>query len=403
MITTNIVFDWKNRVEGNGIGPVDLRVTVNRKSFYISTGVRVRRSEFKRGVIVGHSDSVQLNALLEAYRQKAIEAATDMIEEGALLESQEIRRRVNRAIEGEKVSGTNMFDWMSEQVASLNLRAGTIKHYVTLIERLRQFGLLMCWADLSTENICKFDSWLHRLKCPLSDADRKAGERPRNISDGGVYTYHKCLKALLNRAVLFDKIDRNPYDRLRGKFRRGDKERVEFLTEAEMKSIESLHPVKGSSMAAARDLFVFQMHTGLSYADTQAFNIKEYSRDTDGHLVSIGRRVKTGVQFMVRLSDECERILEMYGWKLPKLNNSDYNYCLKALGAAVGIEKPLHSHIARHSFATSMTAHGVHIQNVAKMLGHANIAQTQRYAKVLPESVFADFRKIEETKKLKEQ
>ena len=60
-----------------------------------------------------------------------------------------------------------------------------------------------------------------------------------------------------------------------------------------------------------------------------------------------------------------------------------------------GIDKPLHSHLARHSFATYMMAKGAKIQNVAKMLGHTNIKQTQRYAKVLTQSVLDDFNRVE--------
>ena len=51
------------------------------------------------------------------------------------------------------------------------------------------------------------------------------------------------------------------------------------------------------------------------------------------------------MQYVVQLSAECERILAKYGWTLPKIGNADYNKCLKALGAAVGIEKKMHSHL----------------------------------------------------------
>ena len=110
--------------------------------------------------------------------------------------------------------------------------------------------------------------------------------------------------------------------------------------------------------------------------------------------MTVGKREKTGIQYVTQLSDECERILNKYSWQLPKLGNADYNHCLKALGAAAGIEKPLHSHLARHSFATRMTASGASIQNVSRMLGHSNIQQTLRYAKIRPESVLADFKKF---------
>ena len=85
--------------------------------------------------------------------------------------------------------------------------------------------------------------------------------------------------------------------------------------------------------------------------------------------------------------------------KLPTICNADYNKALKAIGMVAGIDKPLHSHLARHSFATYMMAKGAKIQNVAKMLGHTNIKQTQRYAKVLTQSVLDEFNRIEDEEK----
>ena len=52
----------------------------------------------------------------------------------------------------------------------------------------------------------------------------------------------------------------NPYERLKGEFSRGVKESVEYLTEEEIAAVESLHPMKGTQVAMARDLFVFQLH-----------------------------------------------------------------------------------------------------------------------------------------------
>ena len=84
-----------------------------------------------------------------------------------------------------------------------------------------------------------------------------------------------------------------------------------------------------------------------------------------------------------------------------KINNADYNKHLKALGQIAGIKTRLHSHLARHTFATWMLRNGASIENVSKMLGHTNITQTQRYAKVLAQSVHDDFDKVAE--KLKDK
>ena len=395
MIKSTIVFDHRGRTAEGSLGALEIRLTINRQLYYIGTGIRVRKKEFFAGDVINRSDSKELNERLTILHRKVIEEVNKCLADGAALDMREIRRRVwNVKNESEGHGKHGMYEWMEEQVEMLRHKEGTMKHYSTLLRRLREYGKMMEWAELTVENNCRWDAWLHTLPCEMTGSMSGRGEKGRTLSDGAVYNYHKCMKALINRAVLFEKIPSSPYDKLRGHFKRGDKESVEFLTVEEMAAVESLHPVEGSQMATARDVFVFQMHTGMSYADTQAFDFSQY-RKVDGKWVNIGQRVKTGVQYVVQLSAECERILAKYGWTLPKIGNADYNKCLKALGAAVGIEKKMHSHLARHSFATKMMASHVEIQNVSRMLGHKSITQTQRYAKVLPESVFADFTRVE--------
>lgn len=401
MINSTIVFDHRGRTAKGSAGALEIRLTINRRLYYISTGVRVRKSEFFMGEVVNRSDARELNERLSILHRKVLDAVNECMAAGEEIDMREIRKRVwNLKSENDGDGKHSMYEWMCEQVEMLRHKEGTMKHYSTLLRRLREYGNMMDWADLTVENICRWDAWLHNLPCEMTGSMAGRGEKGRTLSDGAVYNYHKCMKALVNRAVLFDKIPSSPYDKLRGHFKRGDRESVEFLTIEEMAAVESLHPVEGSLMEKARDVFVFQMHTGMSYADTQAFDFSQY-RKVDGKWVNVGQRVKTGVQYVVQLSVECERILGKYNWTLPKITNGDYNKCLKALGAAVGIEKKMHSHLARHSFATKMVASHVEIQNVSRMLGHKSITQTQRYAKVLPESVFAEFTRVENITKKK--
>ena len=82
---------------------------------------------------------------------------------------------------------------------------------------------------------------------------------------------------------MFGKIDRNPYERLRGQFNRGDRENVEYLTEEEMQTIMALELPEGSLLTRCRDLFVFQMWTGLSYSDAGKTGSAEYTM-ADGQI-----------------------------------------------------------------------------------------------------------------------
>jgi integrase len=155
--------------------------------------------------------------------------------------------------------------------------------------------------------------------------------------------------------------------------------------------------VPGSQVAMAHDLFIFQMFTGLAYADTQMFDVSQY-REIDGQWRFIGERIKTGVPYVSMLLPQAVEVLKRNGWRVPRMTNQRYNQMLKAIGMVIGIAK-LHSHMGRHTFATMMLSNGAKIENVSRMLGHTNIVQTQRYAKVLAKDVYDDFAMV--AKKLK--
>jgi site-specific recombinase XerC len=108
----------------------------------------------------------------------------------------------------------------------------------------------------------------------------------------------------------------------------------------------------------------------------------------------VGERIKTGVAYVSQLLPPAVKVLEKYGWEIPKISNADYNRHLKSLGQMARIKTKLHSHLARHTFATWMLSEGAKIENVSRMLGHTNIVQTQRYAQVLAEDVRSEFDKV---------
>lgn len=387
MITKAIVFDHRGRTKPGAEGPVELRVTYNRKPYYINTGVKVRGRELRDGRIVGRADKAELQERLDLIVERMMLAVNRCVENDKPINVMEIRQQ---AYNMDSKSATDMVDWINEQIPLLNVSEGRRRHYVTTLKRLNEWGKMKAWKDATIENIFRWDSWLHLLTARQSNGDIQAGKPAPPICDAAVFNYHKSFKAMLTRAVKFGKIDHNPYDKLRGEFDRGDKEKIEYLTEEEIAAFESMHPIEGSQAASARDLFVFQLYTGLSYSDAQAFNIKDY-HEIDGKWIHTGNRIKTGVPYVNQLLPPVIEVLKRYGWQAPKILNSDYNKCLKILGCAVGIETKLHSHLARHTFATRMLRMGVKIENLSKMLGHTNITQTQKYAKVLAQSVHDDF------------
>lgn len=393
-VTNSIVWDHRGRVPEGGKGQVEIRVTVDRKSYYFGTGIKIHKSELIAGQVVNCPGAKELNERIALLYSKVLAHVNTYVDAGLPINTEDIRQKVWQVVELH--SDKSIFiEWCEKQISLLGVTDGTEKHYNPLVTRLTQFGRIQKWDDLTVENIVLFDAWLRTLTKPVSDARLKAGAKPEKLSTGGIYNYHKCLKALLNRALSFGKIDNNPYDRLKGKFKRGEKESVEYLTEEEMLRFESLILPQGSPLDIAHDLFIFQMYTGLPFSDMQAFNMNDYKFDgTKWH--NVGTRIKTGTPYVSSILPPALRILEKYQFEIPKMNNADYNHQLKALQQMARIKTRLHSHLARHTFATFMLRNGVKIENVSKMLGHTNITQTQRYAKVLAQSVQDEYDMISE-------
>ena len=396
--TTAIVFDHRGRAKNNKRGPLEVRVTMGRKSIYIQTGIKVFRREFVAGRIINCASADRLNDRLTIIYNKVNDIINENIAEGRALDASEIRRRVWEVSE-ENDGAPTFLNWAEDQVGKLNISDGTRRHYYTLLSRLTEFGRIQQWKDLTSENIIEFDVWLHQIRKPVTENQRRQGAKGELLNQCTVYNYHKKFRRLLNRAMAVGKIDETPYAKLVGQFLRGDKETVEFLTREELARIENLTPTPGTQIAMARDIFLFMAYTGMGYADAQAFDIKNY-RNIDGRWQYVGPRVKTGVAYVNQLLQPAIDVLERNMWHVPQMTNQKYNVVLKKIGAEVGIEK-LHSHIARHTFATWMLSEGVRIENIGKMLGQRSLRTTQRYAKVLPQDVYADFDKIAEKIKIK--
>ncbi len=279
MITTTLIYDRRKVASNNRKGMVEIRITMNRKSYYISTGVRVMPKKWKDGFVVNMPDADDLNRRLYALMSRANNEANRYIEDGKTIDVARIKAAVMISMENGTTDSSGMLEWLRGQINTLRLNAGTIKHYETLELRLTEYGKMKRWSDLTIENLYAWDAWLHELPSTRNPTGK--------ISDNSVWNYHKTLKALLNRAVMFEKIDRNPYDRLRGKFKRGDKESTEYLTEKEIKMLMKIKTRTGSELGKARDLFVFQMYTGLSYGDTQVFDIADY-KEVNGRWMNNG-------------------------------------------------------------------------------------------------------------------
>ena len=406
MIRISLVFDHHKRTPKGDDGPVEVRVTVNKKPYYINTGVKVRedrmvgncirdvRMKGADGVTRTTEDADTLNERLTTIVRLVENEVNRCLDERRPLDVAEIRRKVYDLEVANDDAAPTLVVWIKEQIPMPNVVKNTRQKYVTLCRRLTEFGQITRWEHLSVEAIYKWDAWLRVQDNELTTNQKAAGVEQAKLGDKAVESYHKGLRAMLNRALKMGKITANPYDRLRGEFVSKRRDVVDYLTEEQMQKVLEITPVPGSQVAMARDLFIFQMFTGLGYADMQIFDLSQY-REIDGKWRFVGKRVKTGVPYVSMLLPPVVEVLERNGWRVPRMNNQRYNQMLKAIGMVIGIER-LHSHMGRHTFATWMLSNGSKIENVSKMLGHTDIKMTQRYAEVLAKDVYDDYDKAAE-------
>ena len=178
-----------------------------------------------------------------------------------------------------------------------------------------------------------------------------------------------------------------------------------FLNEEELSKIyEFSSPFE--RLNRVRDFFIFSCYTGLAYIDVKQLKGMEIEgSDEFGYWIRT-KRQKTGGRANIPLLPRAIEVLNKYCHLethdpnkpvLPLLTNQKTNAYLKEIADLCGIHKQLTFHIARHTFATTVTMmNGVPIESVSKMLGHKSIKTTQHYAKVVDQKVGEDMKRLAE-------
>lgn len=208
-------------------------------------------------------------------------------------------------------------------------------------------------------------------------------ELQRDYEYQTVMGYASKIKTVLLYGIKKHYIPEGPFGDIH--IRKWNKE-VQFLTEDELGRIKDFKTVN-RSLERVRDMFIFQANSGLSFADLSSLRSEDFQVDGNGQYYIEKPRVKTGVPYIAVILPDGVEIARKYGFNLPVISNQKTNSYLKVIQDLCGISKPLHTHIARHTYATRCINAGVRLEVVAKLLGHTNTTQTRHYAKLLNKSI----------------
>ena len=298
-------------------------------------------------------------------------------------------------IKGTEERPTLLIDYLKEGNKKVLKRVGTEIVRATYNKYNR--GLLYMQEFLETEFRVKNFS-LQKVNADFIQRYFSFLQFSKNISHNTACKYLDCVRAILHPAVHEGIIKPDPFYRLgitaKPVFR-------QFLSQEEIDKIASLE-LGDPDVDRKRDIFLFACYTGLAYVDLQQLNSSHLVKESDNSWYIRKPRQKTGQDSIIPLLPTAIRILAKYS---PTGNIADFSWYvstnqkmnkgLKYLAKLAGITKDMHMHLARHTFATTVTlANGVPIETVSKMLGHASIKQTQHYAKVVPLKIKLDMEKI---------
>ncbi len=238
---------------------------------------------------------------------------------------------------------------------------------------------------------------------PVQDVDHKfiTGleyylKTTRNCAHNSTIKYITNFKKIIRIAHANDWIDKDPFVHWKGKLKIVERE---FLTEGEIQKIIELELLM-ERLEQVRDIFIFCCFTGLAYVDVKKLNKSDIVLGADGEEWVKTKRSKTDTRSNIPILPIAKTIIEKYkdnellkekDLVLPVLSNQKMNAYIKEIATLAGIAKNLTFHLARHTFATTVTlTNGVPIESVSKMLGHTNLRTTQHYAKILDMKVGKD-------------
>jgi len=382
--------------------PIYLRFTYKGKRVDLSTGIRISTDQWDSKTMSCKGESLSA----ESVNNQLIKTQTELrdvynrfVSQGEEFDAIDLKNALLG--ENKKRGGVlEVFDYYLETIEN-NIGKGyakrTLKHYKVSRNKLA----------LYLKSLARKDYLIHKVNYEFLNGFDMFLKANYEIQQNTAWNYHKHLRRVMNLAISMEYIDRNPYARYKVKLEPTSRG---FISMHELKSIESKEIEKGS-LDIVRDAFVFACYTGLSYADIYQLNAKHIELDDEGEEWIIIHRSKNSNRCMIPLFPNAKAILEKYkdfpedllkGGLLPILCNQKMNDYLKKLAKLCQVKKNLTMHVARHTFATSVTlSNGVPIETVSKILGHTSLKTTQIYAKVLHSKISGDMADLQKKLNLK--
>jgi len=369
---------------------VYLRITYDGRRAELSTMRKVFLSKWnaKANKVSGSSaEAKQVNRNLDIIKNRIYEIYQRLLDNEEDIAAEKIKNEYSGNNNMQK-SILEMFEEHNNRMDRLvgkDYSFRTLQRYKTTKKHLAAFiSSSFKLKDYPVKEIdTKFiNSFIYYLKTELS------------LSHNSALKYLSYFKKIVRVAYANGWLEKDPFFNFKVKLQTIDRE---FLTKEEIiKIMEKEFTIP--RMEQVRDVFLFSCYTGLAYVDVFKLTADDIIKGIDGNKWIKTKRTKTKTLSSIPILPVAEKLIEKYedlesptGKLLPVYTNQKTNSYLKEIADSCGIKKNLTFHMARHTFATTVTlSNGVPIESVSKMLGHRSLKTTQHYAKILDEKLSED-------------
>jgi len=384
--------------------PLYMRVTIAGQRFDVAANSFIERAKWTAGTgkVKGNSEEARIiNAHLDMLKHKAYDYRQEL-----LMEDQPLTRDTFKS------------KWLGLDKSHYTLMQVIRDHNKDLEKLIGKGYVRATWVKYKTteKHIEAFIKWKYRL----SDMDLRALKyefvtdlefylkSEKNMSVNSYGKIIKNLKKIIHECVAKDWMNKDPF--MLYKVKHVDA-KVPHLSADELQRLEN--KVFGvERLNLVKDLFVFSCYTGLAYIDAATLTRNNIVIGIDGKQWLYKNREKTDVSSRIPLLPPALTILEKYKNHpktgnterlLPMMSNQKVNSYLKEIADVCGIQKQVTFHVARHTFATTVTlSNGVPMETVSSMLGHKKLKTTQIYAEVVDSKVSQDMKLLEKKYQLKQ-
>ncbi|PZO27560.1 MAG: recombinase [Flavobacteriaceae bacterium] len=391
---STLFYAKKAKAAANGLVPIYTRITINGKRIELSTNrfVEISKWSTEVGKMKGSSEEARsINNHLDLLKSQIRDAEMELIHKKITVTTETIKSKLLGVDERARMLVPIFQDHNNKikELVGKEYAPGTLERYTTSLKHTIEF---MQWkyngSDIDITKIdhafiTDYEFWLRSV---------------RNCANNTAVKYLKNFNKIIKLCLANDWLDKNPFANYKSKVK--EVERL-YLTEAEIQSIIE-KDFKTERLSLVRDIFLFSCFTGLAYIDVKNLTKSHISYGIDGEKWIFTHRQKTESASKIPILPVTQMIIDKYenhpqclneDKLLPILSNQKMNAYLKEIAGVCEIEKELTFHIARHTFATTVTlTNGVPIESVSKMLGHKNLRTTQHYAKVLDRKVSDDMK-----------